>query len=131
MDAYTRRCSCGLTEFCACGVPKHRSLSFSSLRETNERRAAEWTGTDKLGLSFRGVELAGETGEACNVIKKIERENRGHVGSRASIEDLQEEIADVVICADLIAREAGFDLGEAVRRKFNKTSEKYGLSTRL
>lgn len=86
---------------------------------------------ERMSLSFRGNELAGETGEACNIIKKLERERMGQVGSRSTADALAEEIADVVICADLIAMEAGFDLSEAVRRKFNKTSEKYGLSTRL
>lgn len=105
------------------------ALTFSEFRSANDKRASEWT--KDATLLFRGIELAGETGEACNVIKKIERERMGDVGSRASIDDLAEEIADVVICADLVAREVGFDLGEAVRQKFNKTSEKYGLATRL
>jgi NTP pyrophosphatase (non-canonical NTP hydrolase) len=106
-------------------------MDFKTLQQTNERRAEEWTKGQKVGLSFRGVELAGETGEACNVIKKLERERFGYVGSRATLQDLEDEIADVVICASLIAIEAGFDLGAAVKRKFNATSEKYGLSVRI
>lgn len=84
-----------------------------------------------MTLSFRGNELGGEAGEAQNVIKKIERERLGLRGSRVSINDLADELADVIICADLIAMEEGIDLGKAVKRKFNATSEKYGLSTKI
>lgn len=104
-------------------------MIYNTLREANYARAIEW-GLVDLPLIYRGCELAGETGEACNIIKKLDREQRGAVGSRAAIEDLAEELADIVICADLTAMDAGIDLNEAVRRKFNKTSEKYGLATR-
>lgn len=103
----------------------------NTLRAANEARHVEWTAGNEISLSFRGNELAGETGEACNVIKKLERERMGIRGSRASKEQLAEELADVVICADLIAMDAGIDLEAAVRQKFNATSEKIGLKTRL
>lgn len=82
-------------------------------------------------MSFKGNELAGEVGEACNVIKKIERERLGIAGSRDTVEHLAEELADVIICADLIAMAEGIDLGVAVARKFNATSAKVGLQTRM
>lgn len=104
---------------------------YHTLREANVARSQEWTGSNGLSLTFRGNELAGETGEACNVIKKLERERMGLVGSRDTWEHLAEELADVVICADLIAMDVGIDLDAAVRRKFNMTSEKYGLSVRM
>lgn len=103
-----------------------------TLRDANEARQAEWDEDNQISLAYRGNELAGEVGEACNIIKKLERERLGIRGSRATREQLAEELADVVICADLIAMDAGIDLlGEAVPDKFNKTSEKVGLSTRL
>ena len=67
----------------------------------------------------------------CNVVKKLERERLGLRGSRATLEDLADELADVVICADLLAKAANINLDEAVARKFNKTSEKYNLPIRL
>ncbi|OLP56789.1 hypothetical protein BJF92_12005 [Rhizobium rhizosphaerae] len=82
-------------------------------------------------MSFRAIELAGEAGEALNVVKKLERERQGWAGSRATLEQLAEELADVVICADLLALAAGIDLAVAVPRKFNATSEKVGLATRI
>lgn len=101
-----------------------------TLREANTARQHEWDPNDKVTLTYRGNELAGETGEACNVIKKLERERIGIRGSRASVLDLANELADVVICADLIAMHEGIDLDQAIRDKFNATSEKYGLVTR-
>ena len=102
-----------------------------SLREANEAREREWDPEGKITLAYRGNELGGEAGEAQNIIKKLERERLGIRGSRATIEQLAMELADVVICADLIAMQAGIDLESAVIRKFNGTSEKYGLKTRL
>lgn len=104
---------------------------FDSLRDANVARNAEWTKGEGTSIVFKGNELAGEAGEACNVIKKLYRERKGWRGSRATLQDLAEELADVVICADLIAMDEGINLDAAVRAKFNKTSEKYGLSVRV
>lgn len=101
------------------------------LRACNAIRQSEWDSNDQIDLIYRGNELAGEVGEACNIIKKIERERLGVRGSRATLEQLGEELADVVICADLAAMSAGIDLADAVKRKFDATSAKYGLSTRF
>jgi len=103
----------------------------SSLRAANEARQLEWDPANQITLSYRGCELGGEAGEALNEIKKLERERMGMVGSRSTIEKLAEELADVVICADLIAMQVGIDLEEAIRDKFNATSEKYGLHVRM
>jgi NTP pyrophosphatase (non-canonical NTP hydrolase) len=102
------------------------------LRTANTARDKEWnTGNERTSLAFRGVELAGEVGEACNIIKKMERERIGIRGARATLEELAEELADIVICADLIAMDVGIDLDAAIARKFNITSQKYGLTTRM
>ena len=81
--------------------------ALADLRSANRARQAEWDQDNQITLSYRGNELAGEVGEACNVIKKLERERMGIRGSRATKEQLAEELADVVICADLIAMDAG------------------------
>lgn len=107
-------------------------LTFEELRAASARRQIEWTGdAPKADLAYAGNELAGEVGEACNVIKKLERERRGLRGSRATVQQLAEEIADVIICADLIAQQTGIDLGAAVVAKFNATSDKVGLKTKI
>ena len=106
-------------------------MSFDRLRAANQKRQKEWDREDKITLTYRGTELGGEVGEALNIIKKLERERLGIKGSRATLEDLAEELADVIICCDLIAMATGIDLTDAVERKFNKTSEKVGLETGL
>lgn len=103
----------------------------TTLREANRARQAEWDPGKQITLEYRGNELAGETGEACNIIKKLARERLGIRGSRATVQELADELADVVICADLIALAEGIDLDAAVAAKFNATSAKMGLVTRL
>lgn len=105
--------------------------TFTTLRAANIARQKEWDAGNKISLSYRGNELAGEVGEACNVIKKLDRERLGIAGSRDTVEHLAEELADAIICIDLIAAAEGIDLDAAVRSKFNATSEKVGLRTRL
>lgn len=107
------------------------TLSFKTLRDANASRQTEWDSGNVIDLAYRGNELAGEVGEASNVIKKLERERLGIRGSRATIDDLAQELADVIICTDLIAHAAGIDLGKAVAEKFNATSEKVGLATMI
>lgn len=104
---------------------------YTTLRAANAARQLEWDADNQITAAYRGNELAGEVGEACNVIKKLERERMGIRGSRASVAELADELADVLICADLIALHYGIDLEAAVARKFNATSEKVGLSTML
>ena len=106
-------------------------MDLQELRDANEKRHIEWANGADIPLSFRGLELAGEAGEVCNELKKIERTRRGMVGGKVGTQDVQEELADVLVCVDLIAMDLGIDLGEALRAKFNKTSEKYGLVTKL
>lgn len=103
---------------------------YNTLRTANLARMKEWVQDVPLSLSFKGNELAGEVGEACNVIKKLDREKLGLRGSRATVEQLREELADVIICVDLIAMEVGLDMDQAVKDKFNKTSEERGLTVR-
>jgi len=104
---------------------------FKTLRTANETRQKEWHKNGPSSLAYKGNELAGEVGEACNIIKKIERERMGSVGSRATPEQLAEELADVIICVDLICEEMKIDLWQAVVDKFNKTSDKNGLQTKI
>ena len=106
-------------------------IALADLRRANVTRQKEWDVFDQLTLAYRGNELAGEVGEACNVIKKLERERLGIKGSRDTVEHLAEELADIIICTDLIAMQAGIDLSSAVIAKFNASSEKVGLKTRL
>jgi NTP pyrophosphatase (non-canonical NTP hydrolase) len=104
---------------------------YTSLRSANLARHREWAGAVEIPATFRSTELAGEVGEACNIVKKLERERLGIAGSRTSLDKLAEELADVVICADLLAMHYGIDLVSATQSKFNQTSIERGFKTRL
>ena len=108
-----------------------KDVNFQTLRRANILRQDEWDGDKKIDAAYRAMELGGEVGEALNVVKKLVREERGIAGSRASLNDLGEELADVIICVDLLAYHYGINLADAVKTKFNKTSEKVGLETRI
>lgn len=82
-------------------------------------------------LSFRGNELAGEVGEACNILKKLDRERMGLAGKRASVEDLKEELADIIICVALVAADLDIDIVPEIPKKFNKTSRERGALTTM
>jgi NTP pyrophosphatase (non-canonical NTP hydrolase) len=77
------------------------------LRNANAARQKEWDPNKTISLFYRGCELAGEAGEACNIIKKLERETNGLRGTRTSPRDLADELADVAICTDLLVMDAG------------------------
>lgn len=124
-------------------------ITISQLQSAHVERQEEWCPDQKPDLSFRGNEMGGECGEAVeemllragqlaaasgkaqNVIKKLERERHGWAGSRDTLDHLGEELADVVHTAILCAITAGIDLEPYVVSKFNATSDKVGLRTRL
>lgn len=102
------------------------------LRTQGRARNRAWHGDQPdVGALYQATELGGEVGEALNVVKKLERERRGMVGSRATVVQLADELADVVICTDNLAARFGIDLGAAVVNKFNASSEKNGFPHRM
>lgn len=100
---------------------------YDTLAEANKARDELWDPEHKITPLFRATEFAGEAGEICNVIKKLEREKMGLRGSRDTIEHLASELADGMICLSLIAMQYGIDLDDAVANKFNATSEAHLL----
>jgi NTP pyrophosphatase (non-canonical NTP hydrolase) len=94
-------------------------LTFEQLRRANLQRlpsfppaghGEEWTPNDWA------VALAGEVGEACNLLKKVRR------GESIPITDIARELADAQIYLDLLAWRLGLDLGYWTATKFNEVS---------
>lgn len=116
-----------------------RGLTFTALRVANVSRCTTWHG--KLpalawSLSEWAVATTGELGEACNVIKKLNREREGLRGNGTVTQDelrvqLAKEIADTAIYLDLLASAAGVNLGDAIIAKFNEVSERNSFAIRL
>lgn len=124
---------------------------LQALRGANLRRVPDFNAGDLFdwSLAERGNELAGETGEACNELKKLLRADKAYdarmhehgFSNEALIDWLRErneriekaktELADVIICVDLIAAQLGVDLEQIVRAKFNATSDKIGSKVKL
>ncbi len=79
------------------------------LRAANVRRDKEWANPNMpFTPMFFVNELGGEVGEAQNILKKLDREFTFKVkGSRDTIEHLLEEMADIVICCDLLGMNMG------------------------
>lgn len=114
------------------GLIKQKGKTMlNQLREANNLRQLEWPGNDKIDIAFRALEVAGETGELSESVKKFLRAERGIKGSTATKKDVANEMADAIIAIDLLANEMGINLSETVAEKFNHTSQKYGLQTRL
>lgn len=130
-------------------------MDLDQLRTANITRQAEWPGSTEADLAFRALEVSGEGGEmlaethrllqtslralalssklgaVIEQTKKVLREERGIAGTTADRDALGDEIADTIIALDLLAIELGISLSEVIPRKFNRTSQKYGLKTRL
>lgn len=112
-------------------------LTFQALRAANLARCGRWHrgGLDEWSLSDWAVAMAGECGEACDVVKKLNRVRDGLVGNKVSpaqlLDDLAEELADVQIYLDLLAARAGIDLAAATVAKFDKVSRENGFPERL
>ena len=90
-----------------------------------------WHDLKVWSLSDWAVAMAGECGETCNVVKKLNRERdliKGNDKSHYELEaQLAEEIADTVTYAFLLAERCGFDMEEIVTQKFNQVSKKHGF----
>ena len=98
-------------------------LSFMTLGQANR-----WRNEESFGNSCRdwgpvdwSNAVAGEAGEACNVVKKF---RRGDFGLIQMKERVSEEIGGVVIYADLFAQHLGLNLQDLVVKTFNDVSNK-------
>jgi NTP pyrophosphatase (non-canonical NTP hydrolase) len=107
------------------------SKTFS---ERNRTRCESPTGfrhqLSDWNLSDWGVAVAGEAGEMCNVIKKLNRYRDGIGGNTKSPEelmgDLKGEIGDVAVYLDLMAQAIGCDLETLREEAFQKKSAAIG-----
>lgn len=99
---------------------------FGQFRFANVKRCQDafhpvdsWTPSDWM------TAVAGEIGEAANLIKKL------RLGEDVSKTALAHELADAVTYIDLLADRLGIDLGAALVDKFNIVSERVGSTVRF
>lgn len=120
-------------------------LTFDAVTQASTARARRWHGTFPSGFIGDGTDwtgadwsnaMAGECGEACNVVKKIRRHETGVRGALDAppaelVEALADELADTFLYLDLLATFYRIDLPTAIVRKFNAVSEREGFPERL
>ncbi len=118
-------------------------LTFWALRSVNATRCKRWhpTGSLEWSVSDWAVAMAGEAGEVCNAVKKLNRirdglanindPGRSLTETGQAVAAIGDEIADTLIYLDLLALRLGIDLATVTRAKFNATSERYGFPERL
>lgn len=109
-------------------------LTFNTLRNANLKRLplfkdaqgrtchSEKDGSDWPPASWLQA-VVGELGEYANLRKKVERGDLTMAEARPLLAD---ELADVVIYLDILAAQLEVNLGEAIMKKWNRTSEKVG-----
>lgn len=113
-------------------------LTFDELIVRSRTRRDRWHGPDTVpwtGADWSNA-LAGEVGEAANVVKKLRRHDTGTAGARDGSRDelvhaLALELADVAAYLVLVADHYAIDLPDAVAEKFNLVSEREGFPERL
>lgn len=111
----------------------NREIRIDRLTAANADRCPEiyhpidaWSPTDWA------CSMAGEAGEACNLVKKMRRatedpreyawKNRMRIAA---------EVAHTVIYGDLLCQRIGMSLESAIRREFNHTAARVGSRVRL
>lgn len=97
----------------------HEPLTFFRLALANSIRCGEvfhpieaWSESEWM------VAVAGEVGEAANLIKKRNRPEP------IPVDDVVDELADAVIYIDLLCTRMGASLEDGIRRKFESVSVK-------
>lgn len=107
-------------------------MTFDEVRQANLTRCREvwhhemdWSPQDWLMC------VTGELGEVAGELKGLRRRGDGIDPDDMRRDAIGDEIADTLLHLDLLAARCGIDLGECIRRKFNRTSEKVGSSVRL
>ena len=89
-------------------------LSFAELRAANERRLPQFK--NRLGEPAHSEPDGSDWSDAEWL---------------QALPMMRDELADVVCYLDLLAFRLGIDLGEAVRDKFNRVSERVGSDVKL
>lgn len=100
-------------------LQKFRQANLDRCMTTKKfEKCVSWTASEW------GLALAGEAGEVCNAIKKL---NRGDGDTKSVVE----EIGDVIIYADLLLAFLSTDMESTIVNKFNKVSDKVGSKIKL
>lgn len=101
------------------------TLDLATFRAANVRRNLEAFKGGDWSANDWATALAGEVGEACNLLKKRRR------GEDVPTGKIADELADVLTYLDLLAWNLDIDLADATVRKFNEVSRRVGSGVTL
>jgi NTP pyrophosphatase (non-canonical NTP hydrolase) len=109
------------------GLNTERNILGELRRKNPERCKAFGHSVNDMPVTFWATALAGETGELCNLIKKVERgdfilDANGLIGREA---------ADIIIYLDLLCYRLNIDLQAAIIQKFNEVSDRVKSPVKL
>lgn len=96
--------------------------------QAGARTTARYPTRGLLGLSYTTLGLAGEAGEIANKLKKVIRDQNGHLtdDSRAALAD---ELGDVLWYVASLAHELGVPLDDIARRNLAKLADRHRCGT--
>jgi NTP pyrophosphatase (non-canonical NTP hydrolase) len=106
----------------------HQRNTLAELRRLNPERCKAFGHTiQDMHVTFWATELAGETGELCNWIKKMVRGDQ----IPDIIQHIGREAGDVVCTLDLLCQHLGINLEEWTIKKFNEVSDRVNSPLKL
>lgn len=114
-------------------------LTFETLAGINLSRALRWHkgGLQEWSISDWAVATAGECGEMCNAVKKLNRvehamqQKAGPQDYETALNAVKMEIGDTAVYLDLLAQRLGLTLEDCIRDTFNRISQREGFPERL
>lgn len=112
---------------------------FRDFQRINRYRSNRWMKSDSPPLMYFSNAMAGETGEVCNAVKKLERitqglRNKENGVDKTNIPELEQKVAnecaDSIIYALIILDRLGFDAQAVISDVFDQKSIEYGFPER-
>ena len=84
---------------------------------------AQVTATYRDKIIYPSLGLAGETGEVCEKVKKVLRDNHGYF-TEIKREEIKKEIGDVLWYVQALAHDLGFTLEEVAQGNIDKLTSR-------
>ena len=79
-------------------------------------------------LAYLGIALPGETGEVCEKIKKLYRDNDGELTPEIA-ESIAKELGDVLWYVSVMARILGYDMSQVADLNLKKLADRTAKGT--
>jgi len=114
-------------------------MNLRQFQRINRERSNRWMNSPNTPLMYFSNAMAGETGEVCNAVKKLERVHHALPNKEAGVDKhdipmleqkVANECADAIIYALIILDQLSFDASAVIADVFDKKSIEYGFPER-